>query len=114
MRQSITLTSFGTGSMNELISSIYAIHHLFARVLPENSMEPWSPTMFDECPAVDMGNRYFTNRKDISLSEALDFKTSVDPNGILTAAMAGTEFAHTVENEVAYFELIVDADGNKQ
>lgn len=114
MHQSITLTSFGTSSKNESISGIYAIHHLFSHVLPENSMEPWYPTTFDEFLAVNMGNRYFTNWKDILSSEVLDFKTSVDPNGILMAAMMGTEFAHTIENEVAYFELIVDKDGNKQ
>jgi hypothetical protein len=114
MRQSITLTTFDTGSINESISSIYAIHHLFARMLPEKSMEPWCPTMFDEFPAIDMGNRYFMNRKDILSSDTLDFHTSVDPKGILTAVMTGSELAHTAENEVAYFELIVDEGGNKR
>lgn len=61
------------------------------------------PVLFDGYPAIKMGNRYFVNRHDKVDDETLSFEQCVDPDGILEEAM-GSEFSHTLENEVKYFE----------
>jgi hypothetical protein len=100
--------------MNDLVASIVAIHHTFCRTLPENSMESWASSTFDNYSAIDIGNRYFSDRRDILSSEAIAFKSSVDPDGILEAANVNTSYAHTMENDVQYFELTTDEEGNKK
>ena len=100
--------------MRDSISAIHAIHHTFSRAVPDNSMEEWVPTMFEDYQAIDTGNRYFTNRKDVSSSEVVRFKACVDPDGILEAASEGTDVVHTWENEVEYFELSTDTGGQKR
>ncbi|KAF8237340.1 hypothetical protein L208DRAFT_1247839, partial [Tricholoma matsutake] len=61
LRQSVTLTSLGSSSMRDSITAIQAIHHTFLQAVPDDSMEEWAPTMFEDYEAVDMGNHYFTN-----------------------------------------------------
>jgi hypothetical protein len=100
--------------MKDSIVNIQAIHHLFFRMLPDNRMEDWSPATFENYEAIDIGNRYFTDRRDILTSEAISFKTSVDPDGILEAVTSGDEFAHTHENEVEYFEMMMDQNGQNR
>jgi hypothetical protein len=116
LRQSVTLTSFGSSSMREVSDSIRAIHNTFLRTLPDNSMEDWSASLFEGYEAIDMGNRYFTHKKEMSTSDAILFKSSVDPNGILQGLIAlDMEFGHTQENEVQYFEMMTDTNGpNRQ
>lgn len=100
--------------MRDTITAIQAIHHTFLRAVPDDSMEEWAPTTFEDYEAVDMGNRYFTNRKHVSSSEMVRFKAGVDPDGILEAVSEGTNVAHTWENEVEYFELYEPTGGQKR
>jgi hypothetical protein len=79
------------------------IRHTFSRSLPPGSLDDWMPVLFDGYPAIKMGNRYFVNRHDKVDDETLSFEQCVDPDGILEEAM-GSEFSHTLENEVKYFE----------
>lgn len=60
-----------------------------------------------------MGNRYYLHRSTILASDIIPFKSSVDPEGILRRSM-GSDFGHTNENEVEYFECIVMSDGVTQ
>ncbi|KAF8222859.1 hypothetical protein L208DRAFT_1320145 [Tricholoma matsutake] len=114
LQQLVMLTSLGSSSMRDSITAIQAIHHTFLRAVPDDSMEEWAPTMFEDYEAVDMGNRYFTNRKHISSSEVVRFKAGVDPDGMLEAVSEGTDVAHTWENEVEYFELCKHTGGQKR
>ena len=101
--------------MKEVCDSIREIHHTFSRTLPDGSMEDWSASIFEGYEAIDMGNRYFTHKKDMSTSEAISFKTSVDPDGVLWAmTMGDMEFGHTQENEVQYFEMMTNTNGHKR
>ena len=100
--------------MRDSIANIHMIHHSFFQMLPDNAMEDWLPATFENYEVIDMSNRYFTDRRDISTSEAITFKTSVDPDGILEAVTSGTEFAHTRENEVEYFEMTTDQNGQNR
>jgi hypothetical protein len=74
-------------------------------------MEDWVPTQYEDHVAIDMGNRYFTDRHDKADHDVVPFNQNVDPDGILQDAMA-TDFVHLDENEVVYFELTSD-DTNK-
>jgi hypothetical protein len=100
--------------MRDSIMVIQAIHHTFSQVVPDDSMEEWAPSMFEDHQAVDTGNCYFTNRKHVSSSELVRFKAGVDPDGMLEAVLEGTDFAHTRENEVEYFELYEHTGGQKR
>jgi hypothetical protein len=51
---------------------------------------------------------------DVSSSELVRFKAGVDPDGMLEAVLEGTDFAHTRENEVEYFELYEHTGGQKR
>ena len=62
------------------------------------------PLLFDGHTAIDVGNRYFARRHDKADNETVTFEQCIDPDGILEKAM-GSEFCHTSENEVKYFEL---------
>jgi hypothetical protein len=104
LRQAVTLTAFGAPNIQACINSIVDIRHIFTRSLPPDSLDDWIPALFDGHAAIDMGNRYFVGRHDKADNETVFFKACVDPDGILEEAM-GSEFAHTLENEVEYFEI---------
>ena len=87
--------------------NILSVHRAFSQMLPPSSMDDWVPTRYDEHDAIEMGNRYFTDRSNKANHEAVPFQQSVDPEGILQDAM-GAEFVHLEENEVAYFQLTPD------
>jgi hypothetical protein len=105
VRQSITLTALGAPILQDCIKSIIAIQHTFSRLLPPDSMDDWVPAVFDGHAAIDMGNRYFTDRHNSADNESIAFDTGIDPDRILEKAL-GTDFVHISENEVKYFELI--------
>ena len=71
-------------------------------------MDDWAPTLFDEYAAIDMGNRYFTDRHNKADHEVIQIPQNVDPEGILQNAMAA-DFVHLAENQVSYFELTSDS-----
>jgi hypothetical protein len=100
--------------MRDSIMAIQAIHHTFSRAVPDDSMEEWALSMFEDHQAVDTGNHCFTNRKHVSSSELVRFKAGVDPDGMLKAVLEGTDFAHTRENKVEYFELYEHTGGQKR
>lgn len=60
-----------------------------------------------------MGNRYYLHRSTVIASDIIPFKSCVDPEGILQGSM-GSDYAHTNENEVEYFECNVTSDGVTQ
>lgn len=113
MRQSVTLTGFGTSSINACLRSIQEIHQTFSRYLPIDSLEPWTPNKYDGFPAIDMGNRYFMDRRDAGGEEFVSFQENVDPDGVLQG-LIGHAFIHTQENEVEYFEEIQQSDGSSK
>jgi hypothetical protein len=104
LRQAVTLTGFGSPNIQASINSIVDIHHTFSCSLPPRSLEDWMPVLFDGYAAIYMGNRYFINCHDKADDENVSFGEYVDPDGILEEAM-GSEFSHTLENQVKYFEL---------
>jgi hypothetical protein len=104
MRQSITLTGCGSDIFDDCVEGIQAIHGILKRSHEQSTVDDWGPGRYQEHIAIDMGNRFFTDRHDRGQNETIDFPTSVDPNGVLTQSMGG-DFVHLEENEVKYYEI---------
>jgi len=85
---------------------------MFGRTFAAGSLEPWVSNEFEGSPTIDAANRYFTPRLQATQDQIIPFSPLVDPNSILTTAMArdGT-FTHTIDNEVDYYELMIDNEG---
>jgi hypothetical protein len=76
---------------------------LFARSLPEGSLEHWQPEDTEGHPSIQLRNRYFTNKRDQGSQPALSFSSEVDPKRILTNA-ANQGVVHLEDNLVKYYE----------
>lgn len=103
LRQSLTLTGFGSPTFNNAVSAAQTIHRLFDRNFAESEMEPWTIATAGEQLSFDMTNRYFTPTKDTPLMQHVPFKNDVDPLGILEG-MAQAGYTHGEENEVGYYK----------
>jgi len=104
LRQSLTLTALGRTSFEKILASIARVHTLFDRSIGENRLQACSIfTTFEDVPAVDMSNRYFTPRTEATISEIMVLGNEIDPQGFLARA-AGPNYVHTEENMVYYYE----------
>lgn len=103
LKQSLALTGLGGTKFSTMIENIYDIQHIFERSLPHNTMDAWVPSYYETFQALDMGNRYFTDRRDINSDDPISFGTEIDPHNILTNALSN-EFVHLLENKVDYYE----------
>jgi hypothetical protein len=97
------LTGLGATKFSTMIENIYNIQHVFERTLPHNTVEDWVPSYYETFEVLDMGNRYFTDWRDINGDTPIDFGTEIDPDNILTNVLSH-EFVHLQENKVEYYE----------
>ena len=85
---------------------------MFGRTLGGGSLEQWIPDEFEGNKAINISNRYFTARLQATQDQIIPFSHLVDPNSILTTAMTRDgKYAHTIDNEVDYYELMIDNEG---
>jgi hypothetical protein len=103
LRQSATLTAIGNPVFNKPIESIAAIFAIFKRAVGDRLSESPVHSTYEDFPAIDVANRYFTPRSGADSKEIQSLTTEVDPNGYLAKA-AGATYVHTEENKVYYFE----------
>ena len=103
LRQSATLTAFGNPVFDKLIENIAAIYAIFKRAVGDNISENAVYSMYEDSPAIDVANRYFSPRGSADPEEIRPLTAEVDPNGYLAKA-AGTTYVHMEENKVYYFE----------
>ena len=106
-RQTIRLTGLGYESFDKAIRVIYALEQLMTRSLPPNSCHSWAPSLFENFPTIDIGNRYFTQRSEVLVDDIASFSSAIDPHGIL-AHSGGDKYVHTMDNLVQYYERIKD------
>jgi len=78
------------------------MQNLFARNIDETRLDLWQPSQYTSYQSIDIGNRYFTGRKDDLAGNPIPFKHGIDPQGKLTG-MAGRDLFHGDDNEVCYF-----------
>ncbi|PPQ74218.1 hypothetical protein CVT24_001132 [Panaeolus cyanescens] len=105
LRQQVQITGLGGIQFDHAINKIREIYLKFADKLDEKLLHPWRPDSFNSFPAINAATRYFTPTRMAASSTSVAFASYVDPDGRLKQAM-GSEFIHTMENRVEYYEMI--------
>jgi hypothetical protein len=93
------------------------IYGHFDRQFSEGILDSWdhSPVDDNDFPCINLSNRYLTPTNEAHGLEAIPFHKGVDPRGILQSMAKGdglTTHIHTEDNQVQYFRMKRDADGN--
>jgi hypothetical protein len=102
--QSIHLTGLNSSLFEEHIGKIQEIEEIFARSLPDDSLEPWTCHNIDGYESIGLANRYFTNQRYQDTDSTIAFSHEVDPLGILKNA-SKSGLVHSDDNEVQYIEV---------
>lgn len=108
----MSLTGGGIDRFANLVQCVKRVEELLGRDFREGELDKWTPSDTYGCISIDISNRYLTPIRDCSCQQELPIDKSIDPRGHLKAA-AGSQFGYIQENEVQYFELLVDS-ANKQ
>ncbi|KDR66261.1 hypothetical protein GALMADRAFT_19944, partial [Galerina marginata CBS 339.88] len=104
VRQGVTITALGDSVFDTVGATVAEVHTLFGRIVGDERLQDCSIyATFEEHAAVEMSNRYFTPRREAGSATGRLLGEDIDPLGILTKA-AGTEYIHTEDNEVYYYE----------
>ena len=101
MRQSVKLTGLGAPLFQDCIGNIQRLSQILSRQVPEGNMDIFQHSNFLEYPALDIGTRYFTSRKDDPVGPSAPFDNSVDPTGIL-ASIVDDKYFYGPDNIVLY------------
>jgi hypothetical protein len=59
---------------------------------------------FGKYDSMELSNRYFTAKKEVTAEQVVPLSPAIDPNGFLAEA-AGKMYAHCTQNVVQYFVL---------
>ena len=111
LRQSATVTALGHSVYDDLIENIAIIHSIFRRAVGDCLAEESVNSTFEEWPAIDVANRYFTPKAVARSEDIRPIGFDVDPYGYLKKA-ASSLFVHTEENKVYYFQKKESANGD--
>jgi hypothetical protein len=84
LRQSLTLTALGKECFEKILANIAEVHTLFDQSIRENCLQACSIfTTFDDSPAMEMANCYFTPRSETTIGNIRELGTTIDPQGFL-------------------------------
>jgi hypothetical protein len=106
-KQSVVLTGLGCETFDQAARAILEIHSMFASSLPANSLQSWRPQKDSGDVCIEFSNRYLT-RSRYSESALVELSPDVDPKGVIATCMQNLEAEHTEDNEVLYFERVVE------
>lgn len=112
LSQRVKITGLGTSNFQACIDNMLWIHELFARHMPEGSLQPFSISNMEQFPCMDFSTRYFSSRREDPLGEAVPFQKHVDPKNTLQSISIGDLF-HGHDNKVLYYTLMNDGIGGK-
>ena len=101
MRQSVKLTGLGAPLFQDCIGNIQRLSQILSRQVPKGNMDLFQHSNFLEYPALDIGTRYFTSRRDDPVEPSAPFDSSVDPKGIL-ASIVDDKYFYGPDNIVLY------------
>ncbi|KAH6874666.1 hypothetical protein BKA70DRAFT_1449332 [Coprinopsis sp. MPI-PUGE-AT-0042] len=114
IRQNVKITGFGEAQFTKALTELEAVHLKMSNCFPDGRMEDFQPSMFGNHFAIEANTRYFNHRNTVSADvQPVDFLDGVDPEGSLYRLM-GEDYVHTQDNQVDYFQVHVDAEGNKR
>src|ERR1700720_2160118 len=102
MRQSVKLMGLGAPLFQDCIGNIQRLSQILSRQVPEGNMDLFQHSNFLEYPALDIGTRYFTSRRDNPVGPSTPFDSSVDPKGIL-ASIVDDKYFYGSDNVVQYY-----------
>ncbi|KAF8326445.1 hypothetical protein F5887DRAFT_1084538 [Amanita rubescens] len=108
LRQTVTLTGFGTERFEKCIKTIGKIQSIFERHIPEDKLQ--ESTIIGNCDehlGLHFTNRYFTNKHHEPYAQQIPFTSDIDPSGIL-AGLVNNNFIHCEQNEVKYYNRQMD------
>jgi hypothetical protein len=103
LHQSATITAFGHPVYDGLIANIAIIHSIFRRAVGDRLTEECINSMYEDCPAIEVANRYFTPKAVARLEDVRPIGADIDPFRSLHKA-ASSSFVHTEDNKVLYFQ----------
>jgi hypothetical protein len=103
----------GSPTFEQAIASTNEIHGQFERHFPNGQLEDWAGTTHKDYSAFDISNWYLTPKIDAPAAEHITFNKLIDPFAILEG-MAKSDYIHTEENEVYYYNCLSDDDGTKR
>ncbi|KAF9038745.1 hypothetical protein BJ165DRAFT_1352692, partial [Panaeolus papilionaceus] len=110
LRQQVKISGMGDDLFENAIDIIHEIYIKFSDCFDETSLEQWNPDFYDVSTALQASARYFTPASMAYGSGQVPFAPFVDPEGYLLQSM-GSEYVHTTENRVDYYQRAVDAYG---
>lgn len=99
------MTGLGHEAFMKSIESFAKIQELVQRAVGDQLQSCSMLTTFEDHPAVEALNRYFTPSREADASDICEFNVAVDPHGYLAEAQ-GSNLVHTLDNKVVYFERI--------
>lgn len=104
MRQSVAITGLGSHMFSKNIEAINTIQSLFRREFQEHALIDWTPSTFQNMESIDISNRYFIYLRDSSQLSPVELHPSIDPTGRLKSLLVSSDFIHTEDNQVQYYE----------
>ena len=112
------MTGLGSATFSSALDAAEVIYKHFDRQFSEGLLDGWSPMHSTDSTLdrLDMSNRYFTPLRDVSgagLVESVPFHKGVDPRNILRD-MAKDIYVHTEDNNVEYFSMHRDSNGQRR
>jgi hypothetical protein len=84
------------------MENIQRLSQILSRQVPEGNMDLFQHSNFLEHPALDIGTRYFTSRRDDLMGRSAPFDSYVDPKGIL-ASIVDDKYFYGSDNIVLYY-----------
>jgi hypothetical protein len=111
LRQSVTLTSFGTSTFEKGVKALDDVLQFFDRHIPENKLDECM--IIDKCGdhlGIHLTNRYFTSRHESPNGSHIPFTSFVDPSGYLANLVGGSYF-HGEQNVVKYYNRAIVKGG---
>ena len=101
IHQAVTITGLGSSTFDRGIANLNQILLKFANNFPEDKLDAWNYTQFEESHAIRSSSRYFTERRLAPQETQMKFGKHVDPENILQKMM-GHDFFHGPDNFVEY------------
>jgi hypothetical protein len=104
LRQQVSVTGLGTSKFATALESLSSINRLFSKQIRPDVLEDWTPDFYQEFPAVNISNRYFTDGSLGKGRQSIQFSPSVDPHHLLSSA--GPNLTHTLDNVVNFYKKV--------
>lgn len=110
MRQSVSITGLDEPLFAKAVDNLLNMQNMLARNIGDDCLDLWQPLSYTSYQSIDLGNRYFTSRRDDPHGSPISFARGVDPYGRL-AAMGGNNLFHGEDNNVCYFKKVPEKTG---